>query len=277
MPHLPFQWYGNKRREVPALLAAIRADRASFRRVVEPFAGSGALAFALWEADPGIAVVLNDTDERLVAFYQQVRLEGLAPLDEYARAHSTSEAWRSRPKDPATVEDWYYHQVVRLGRFQHGKDQLPRFPTLVRNRRQARLHEFLAHAAVSCGDWRTALDPLSLMDPHVLIYLDPPYFSSFNQTYYGQRQTHDEQGFELDHTRMFVEIKQLLEDPSRACAVLFSINGSAIVRELYRPWVVGDYEKAYSGVVKRAGRYVQNKTRHLVVYAPPRDLELEPV
>lgn len=273
MTHIPFQYYGNKRLEVPALLSYVKLE--GIDTVIEPFAGSAALSFECWRRKPSLQFVVNDLNPQLIEFYSVVREEGLGRLDDYVRERLTpADFVVSAGEKAEAVEAWYYQQCVRFGRFDHSRGKRgtwpQKWPTLARNEKQQQLKGFLQCCRLNCSDWKEVVGPLTLMDSRTLVYLDPPYFSSFNQRYYGQNESHNDDGSEVDNTQMFVDIRNLLASPLRQAGVLFSINGTALIRAFFAPWVRGEYAKHYGGITKRGGVYVRNKAQHLVIYAPPR-------
>lgn len=74
----PFlKWAGGKGKLAPAIVAAAPA---AIARYIEPFAGAGAVFFALEEARPGTPAILADANAGLVETYVVVR-DQLAPLD----------------------------------------------------------------------------------------------------------------------------------------------------------------------------------------------------
>ncbi len=89
----PFlKWAGGKQQLLPALLEAMPV---TFERYYEPFAGGGALFFALAHERAPLRASLGDANPDLIATYEVVRddLEGLrTELDRLERAYLTADA-----------------------------------------------------------------------------------------------------------------------------------------------------------------------------------------
>lgn len=279
MSRFPFTWYGNKRREVDHILPHIPPGA---KTVVEPFAGSAAVSMEHWARSPrdgNVSYVLGDIDPGLCAFYRSVREHGLGPLLEWTRARLNERDWLEIDGSPddGSVEHYYYRRRVTRPRFSK-KSDLPKWPSLSLTGRQLEGEAFIRSAPLTIinASWQEVAAPYE-SDPTAVIYLDPPYFSSFNQTYYGCVKTTDDHGAVIDATQLYVDLKDLME---RARAqIILSTNGLAIMRAIYTPYVVQVYPFRYSGCVKREdGKYTGKLGNHLLAVKAARpDLRDEDV
>ena len=84
-------------------------------------------------------------------------------------------------------------------------------------------------------------------DKSAFVFIDPPYFNSFNASYNGHngKETEHLQGkrITIDNTKIFVDILRFLEKAE--CRVMCIINSCAMNRELYKNFMVGTYSKHY--------------------------------
>lgn len=260
-----FSWYGNKRLELGHVDAAV--DLRKFKTIVEPFAGSAALSLEAWARGLRPRFVVNDRDPHLVAFLRRVRDGGLDALNAWARARCTPDAWKvlHAKGGEQSVEADYYRWRVRgsLGRI-----QLPtRWPSLAKSTRLEESERFFQSdlVGITAEDWLACANRYR-DDPSALVFLDPPYFSSFNQGYFGFAKGHDDHGVSVDNTEVYIAIRDFML--SCRCAVVLITNANALLSDLYRPWVREIYPKRYAGAVKIAGAHVRKSANHLLAYKP---------
>lgn len=120
-----------------------------------------------------------------------------------------------------------------------------------------------AGAIITCEDWRACVARYK-DDPRALIFLDPPYFNSFNQEYYGMDKVKTHPGGRIiDGTELFLEMLELLQ--SSAARVVVITNSCAIIDYIFRPFIRQRYTKAYSRCVKVDGVYVKKSTHHILL------------
>jgi site-specific DNA-adenine methylase len=266
MTHFPIQWQGNKRKELGRILPHIPAG---CRVLVEPFAGSAAVSTAHWLESTdrdACSYVFGDQDPGLCAFVEALRVEGLDVFVDWVRARLNAEAFMAIERgDPAndTTREWFYRRKVRRGIFDPKKELPRKWPSLNITASQRAGAEFFrtARLEVRNVDWlETARAHAS--DPFAVIYLDPPYFSAYNQWYHG-RDALTAEGVVVDGTELFVDMARVLRDS--AATVIISTNGLAILTNLFSPFVREVYAVKYTNPIKRkTGEYVHKGARHLI-------------
>ena len=192
------KWAGGKRQLLAELHARLPA---SFDAYHEPFLGGGALFFDL---EPASGTV-NDTNERLVNFYEQVR-DRPAALIERCRAFADPESEPNPGRAHADAENYYYQQRGLFNRRPRGESFDPleeaalllylnrtgfnglyrensdgefnvpvgRYanPDWVRAAQVRAASEVLSSVRVECRDFEYVLDAAAAGD---LVYFDPPY------------------------------------------------------------------------------------------------------
>ena len=195
VPARPFlKWAGGKTQLLPALLERVPA---TIQTYYEPFAGGGALFFAL-TANPEFAprrAVLNDMNPELVIAYTVVRdhldellarLEVLSTnyleADDEARATIYYEIRDEPQTTPVKVAARLIflnktcfnglYRVNRRGLFNvpHGRYKKPR---ILDSENLAAVSRALQHAEISHGDFEVACADAV---PGDFVYLDPPFF-----------------------------------------------------------------------------------------------------
>lgn len=261
MSRFYFQWQGNKRLELPRLDVAV--DWSKFETVVEPFAGSAALTLELHSRGLGKRHVVNDCDPHLVELLQYIAANGSEPLYEYCRSRLTPEEFyahhKAKPADPFA----YFYTRRVLGDAFRTAHPPKKWPTLVKTKRQASTDAAFAAATITRGDWRDCVDAYK-DDPKSLIFLDPPYFNSFNQEYYGlDRVKVHPDGRIADGTTLFLEMLEYLE--TAAATIVVITNSCAIIDHLFAKFIHSRYHKAYAKSVKIGDVYVRKSTNHLLL------------
>ena len=81
-----------------------------------------------------------------------------------------------------------------------------------------------------------------LDDPSAFVYLDPPYFQSWNGHYYSNEKKVDSEGFVIDFTMVWMDILQLLDSVTPCVLVT---NYVTILHQLLKNHFYLKYGKKY--------------------------------
>lgn len=182
-----FRWAGSKKQLIPFLRCCIPQ---SFRRYIEPFAGSACLFFSVRPSQ----AVLGDINDELLFAYQQIRLHPrlvaracmrLKPsAAEYYRVRSLAPSELS-PIDRAArfayLNRYCFNGVYRTNR--QGNFNVPRgIKTGLPPTEAAfvRCAFALRYAELRVGDFENCLNDIKSED---FVYLDPPYASTNRPTF----------------------------------------------------------------------------------------------
>lgn len=274
------KYRGGKSREIPRFLQYIPDD---FNRYIEPFLGGGAVYFHL---EPDNAI-LNDINERLIIFYQQLRNnypQMRQQLDELQRQYEANQlaykqlkAQNPEERVPNANEDLYYHirelfnhpddtyldgvlyffinKTAYSGMIRYnsnGEYNVPfgRYPNL--NTRLVTLQhsELLQGADLFSLDYRQIFD---MADEDDFMFLDPPYDCVFND--YGNIDMMN--GFdEAEHRRLAADFRNL------HCRALMIIGKTPLTEELYGEFIFDEYYKNYAVNIKNR---FNNDKMHIVI------------
>jgi DNA adenine methylase len=241
----PFlKWAGGKGKLAPAIVAAAPAGIA---RYIEPFAGAGAVFFALEEARPGTPAILADANADLVETYIVVRdqlplldaaLAGLAaayagrtPEERRAMYYEVRETVPSIPAERAArfifLNRTCFNGLFRVnaaGRFNvpHGRYRNPRIHD---GALLAACSRALQRAELRAGDFAAVCDEAR---PGEFVYLDPPYhplsatasFTAYTSGDFGP----------ADQIRLRDAFESLTR---RGVAAMLSNSGHGFIRDLY--------------------------------------------
>lgn len=274
------KYRGGKSREIPRFLQYIPDD---FNRYIEPFLGGGAVYFHL---EPDNAI-LNDINDRLITFYQQLRNnypQMRQQLDELQRQYEANQlaykqlkAQNPEERVPNANEDLYYrirelfnypddtyldgvlyffiNKTAYSGMIRYnnsGEYNVPfgRYPNL--NTRLVTLQhsELLQGADLFSLDYRQIFD---MADEDDFMFLDPPYDCVFND--YGNIDMMN--GFdEAEHRRLAGDFRNL------NCRALMIIGKTPLTEELYGEFIFDEYYKNYAVNIKNR---FNNDKMHIVV------------
>ncbi len=274
------KYRGGKSREIPRFLQYIPND---FDRYIEPFLGGGAVYFYL---EPENAII-NDVNERLMQFYQQLRdnySEMRAQLDSvqsiYERNQAEFKKLKAKKPDervPNANEELYYkmrklfnhpdnsyldgvvyffiNKTAYSGMIRYnnnGEYNVPfgRYPNLNTKMVTEQHSRLLQGAELYSLDYRKIFDMAEKDD---FMFLDPPYDCVFND--YGNIDMMN--GFdEAEHRRLAADFRNL------PCRALMVIGKTPLTMELYGEYVFDEYYKNYA--VNIRNRF-NNDKMHIVV------------
>ena len=87
------------------------------------------------------------------------------------------------------------------------------------------------------------------------IFLDPPYFDSFNKYYVMYQDKFTGEKIIKDNTGMYIEILKFLKESKKNTMLI--INKNCITEFIYSNFIKGEYNKTY--------QLTKKKTKHLIV------------
>lgn len=274
------KYRGGKSREIPRFLQYIPDD---FNRYIEPFLGGGAVYFHL---EPDNAI-LNDINNRLITFYQQLRNnypQMRQQLDELQRQYEANQlaykqlkAQNPDERVPNANEDLYYrirelfnrpddtyldgvlyffiNKTAYSGMIRYnssGEYNVPfgRYPNLNTRLVTSQHSKLLQGAELYSLDYRQIFD---MAEEDDFMFLDPPYDCVFND--YGNIDMMN--GFdETEHRRLAADFRNL------PCRALMIIGKTPLTEELYGEYIFDEYYKNYAVNIKNR---FNNDKMHIVV------------
>lgn len=250
------KWAGGKRQLLDELYARFPESYECFH---EPFFGGGALFFDL-EPDNGS---INDTNERLINFYKQVRdnpevlIDQLRSFEDPESDPDPNRSYSETNHKGKEIENYYYQQRALFNRRPYGGDFDPleeaalllylnrtcynglyrennnggfnvpigRYtnPNWVQENRIRNASRVLQDTEMHNEDFEYVLDRANAGD---LVYFDPPYEPMSPTAYFTD---YSEAGFDRDDQRRLLEVAQELDD--RGVYVILSNSG--IMYEMY--------------------------------------------
>lgn len=242
--HFPLTIYGSKTKELKKLEKFFPTD---VKTVVEPFSGSFAV-IRYFYCDEKYKKIINDTDKDLIDLYVKICEEPEEVIKVYDKM--------AENEHHANATD-IRNQLNKLGypklfdTFDHRGRFEKRFITAKQPFIQP-LSDFLNLDSVDMfnTDWREIME-IYKDDPEAFIFLDPPYFNSFNMAYYDYKQ--DKEKEIKDNSLMFVEMLEYLK--TAKAKIMIILNEVAITDYILKDYKKHTYGKTYGG---------GNKTRHII-------------
>lgn len=275
------KYRGGKSKEIPNIMWHIPRFTG---RYIEPFLGGGALFFYL---EPRQAII-NDINPKLIGFYRSVRddyenlrreldeievlytsnrkdFDKLKALHPNERVEDKNEAlyYLLRDMFNETVDKkysdallyYYINKTAYSGMIRYnarGEFNVPfgRYQHLNTNSVTLSHSELLQRAEIFNTDYSEIFDMCREDD---FVFLDPPYDCVFSD--YGNEEYKD--GFnENNHRRLANDFANL------PCKALMVIGCTPMTKELYKGYIVDEYEKNYAVNIRNRFKSV---AKHIVV------------
>lgn len=260
-----FSYFGHKFLETKELIKY--CDFSKIKTICEPFAG--ACGFSLYcilkEKMINMKYIFNDIDKQLIDFLKDVKKGNLKSYIEYynnniEKFHNDHKLWLefTRKKDYTLYEYFLFRRATRgagmlegYNKKDGGKCKKLNYDDYIE------LENIFKSKNVTLFnmDYKLFINKYK-NKPDVLLYLDPPYFSSFNSIYksYSGSETNNDKTI-IDNTEMYINILNLLK--TSKCKILYSINGNAITKFIYNEYIKKEVSKLYQSTKK--------KTTHLII------------
>jgi DNA adenine methylase len=247
------KWAGGKTQLLDELLAKVPEK---FDRYIEPFAGGGALFFALRPT----AGVIADSNPELVNVYQCLANDVEQVIEHLRKFKNTEDDFYKiramrffdLEKTLAAARTIYlnrtcYNGLYRVNKTGHfnvpfGRYKNPRFcqPEILRAASEA-----LQGIEIICGDYKDVLKKTARRGD--LVFLDPPYLPV--SKYADFKRYTKEQFYEEDHRELADEVKRLQK---LGCHVILTNSNHPLVHELYDAYKV-DVVNTRRNISSKAG------------------------
>ena len=251
------KWSGGKGDEIKQFEQYFPAD---YETYIEPFVGGGSVFFYL---APQKAVI-NDVHKELVDFYRSIAEKNAQEIYEYMGQHPNEEETYYKVRDKTVVSSpldnakrfYYLRKTCFRGMLRYNKDgkfNIPygRYKTINYSDLQNKAYEeLLSRTEVLNKSFEHLFENYN--DQNNFMFLDPPYDSEF--TDYGYCKFGKEEQKKL--AALFKETK---------IKCLMIIGKTAFIEELYKDYIVGEYDKKYKFKLY-AGRVGDEiNTKHLII------------
>lgn len=222
--------------------------------ICEPFCGS----FAFSRTFNDKMKILNDTDKNLIQLYKDVQKGKMQEYVNYVNIEypkiiadlpdksKWNEIRRTYMND---IKMWYLYMVTKSQngiRLHEKKQNIEDYTDAIKA---------LENTELICSDYSNIFEKVK-NDSRCFVFLDPPYFDSFNKSYSSfDGKTCDKNMVIQDRTQIYIDILNFLK--CAKCRVMLIINKNSIIEYIYKDFIKGEYGKYYDF----SGRH----TTHLIV------------
>lgn len=251
-----FKWSGGKKDELKHIVPHIPDN---YNTYLEPFIGGGAVYFHL---NPDKAII-NDVHKELVDFYQTIKNGDINKIYDFMKAHPNEEGeyYKVRSIEPKNVLEngsrfYYLRKTCFRGMLRYnkkGKFNIPfgRYKTYnYENLKNTNYEDLLKRTEIFNKSFEHIFNNYN--DSNNFMFLDPPYDSEF--TDYGYCQFGKDEQHKL--AKCFKETK---------IKCLMIIGKTPFIQDLYKDYIVGEYDKNYRFKLHsgRVGKEIN--TKHLII------------
>lgn len=255
-----FSYIGGKSKELKYVMPLV--DMTKYHTIVEPFCGSCIFSTTLYDKHPSLRYHVNDIDNNLYDFLQDVKHNGSSRYFDYCRENwqfgvTTKEKYNVARAETG-LNGWFYRNKI----FNIRKGL---YPTTGRNfclehDKYQHLDTFFMNnnVTVTNNDFLDVLEQYK-NDSNALLFLDPPYFLTDNNHYsrkgesFGGAEMHKDEY--VDPTKALVSIKDALNNSK--CNIIMIINDCGLLRDYYSEYYVTSYNKTY--------QFTKNKSKHMII------------
>jgi site-specific DNA-adenine methylase len=229
---VPFSKLGNKTNDLKHFYEHLPMDA---KIIVEPFAGS--FAVSRMKFDPTkYEIHLSDNDHDLIYVLKNLRRydEEKNKINEWMRDNKITK--NTEAKEYIEEQDLPDEFKTTLK-----SDFTTRGITQTRKTKSdhTKLFEFVEKVNIELCDYKIPMEKFK-NNEDAFIFIDPPYFSSFNATYGDYKNPSNEI---KDNTEMYVYLAEYIK--TCKCKIMIVINGNALMRYIFDGYVVDEYSKTY--------------------------------
>ena len=260
-------YQGNKYRETKKYLSGLNISKYDY--ICEPYGGIFGFSRVMFEINPDFKGVflINDTDKELIEFYKKLKNNLEKTVDFYAKKINDliTQAGNIDKNFTPLIRD----QPDRILRFLcRGHNScifnIKKSQTKLKNFKE-KLTEYklffdkcLFYNLKSC-------EFFEMVDQYKnkLIFCDPPYFNSSNNSYFSEPILMDGTLIEYpDNTSMYVHIKQQFDKKKED--MIFIMNFTALIHYIFLDYFKKKYSKTYGNNLKNKGIIGKTKADHVL-------------
>lgn len=232
---VPFTRLGNKQIDIKHFYKYLPFD---VKTVVEPFAGTFAVSRICYHPDK-YKICLSDLDAKLSHIIANIREFDKVRKDVNAKAVSDKMTSFKQVRE-------YFTALDISDEFKAELTACINIRGIVKTRKTESdytdLFYFLDNVEYLAADCRLLMERYK-DDPAAFVFIDPPYFSSFNATYYKKERKASTVRKVEDNTGIFIYILEYLK--TAKCRVLVIINNNELLNYLFRDYIKDSYKKIY--------------------------------
>jgi len=222
------------------------------KTICEPFSGSSYVSLYLYSKNDKIKTIINDNDNNLIKYYQQMKNNSIEQIENYNNLVETindkikyknfkDNYLNSKLNDNLLASHYLFYNKfhgTRIGLYPNKKiNKL--------NIDKYKIYfEWIKNIIIFNLDYTEIFNKYK-NDKDMFLFIDPPYLSSYN-AYYDLFSKDIGQ----DNTKMFIDILSLLK--TAKCKIMLIINKNALTDFIYKDFIKGSYDRIYQFTKKKA-------------------------
>ena len=250
------KWSGGKKDELKQYLQYIP----EFDTYLEPFVGGGATFFHLCPSK----AVITDVHKELIDLYNAIKNEKSDEIYNFMKEHPNEEKIYYEIRDKMPITDYldsakrffYQRKTCYRGMLRYnssGKFNIPfgRYKTYnFEILKEKRYETLLKNTEIGCIDFSYIFENYN--DPKNFMFLDPPYDSEFTDYGYCSfgRKEHE-------------KLANYFKSTTIKCLMI--IGKTTYISELYKDYIVDEYDKKYRFKLHSGRVGDEINTKHLII------------
>jgi len=247
-----FSWFGSKYKETKIIYPFLKLD--NINTIVEPFCGSCGFSYYLFKNKElnNIKYHLNDFDKQLILFLNDIKSDGTKKYIDYYNINvekyiKNKNDWQTLVKIHDNLNEYFIYSHLRgRGNMKDIRRNHINDDRFINVEKFIRMNDTI----LTNKDYTEILKKYH-NKKNVLIFLDPPYFDSFNSMYMGMKGK-----TQIDNTQMYINILNFLK--TCKCQCMMILNDCALFRYLFSEYIVHTYDKIYQSTKRHV--------KHIIIY-----------
>jgi DNA adenine methylase len=239
--------------------------------IVEPFGGSGYLSLYLFSINNNLKCHINDIDDKLINFFNQIKANFDYIIDEYNKIISLKPSKEEYLKIIDEYKNNYdsfdknkkailflfytkYSSFFRKGLYPESDKRKRNF--LIDKTKKEIFKNWLKNTTFTNLNYDVVIEQYKNKNKKqkIFIFFDPPYLDSFNSysVYLGKKT--DENNIIIDNTKIFLDILHYLKNKNYNS--MFIINSNSIIDFIFKKYIVDKYDKTYQMTKKKTSHNI---------------------
>lgn len=236
--NLPLGRLGNKKNDIKYFKKYLPLD---VETVIEPFAGTFAVIRMIYN-DPKYKKHINDLDMEWI----NVLTESQEKYEEIEKFFMLK-LWKTGDK-----KEKLYEAIDQSNFSVSLKSAMKKHFSMhgaIKGPPQKCKYGDVAKLFKSCNV--TSDDGIEVMNQYVndetaFIFVDPPYFDSFNNNYKTKMKINNQ--LKNDYSAIYLKLLEFLKICK--CKVLFTINSTALIEYIFKDFIIDKYQKIYGSSLR---------------------------
>lgn len=264
-----FPYLGRKKnKEIKPIYDLIENKKLKYNKIIEPFCGGFGLSYYFYNKGYKEDIILNDLDTNLINFYKDVKEDKLKDyIDKF------NEFRKTLKYNEIDLNNYIYNKQTRNDAVYFKKGDIQKLLiNKICDENNKDLFYFYLHKKLfniyyskipkddeklekykQCEDLikKSILyneDAFNIIDKYkddenALIYLDPPYYQSYNNEYNMKNYKEVRYNYNKNYKDMYIKIIELLKDKNIKATIIMTINKNDLLSYILKDNIIYEYDK----------------------------------